>query len=100
MRLLNGASPEPGVTLRAAPSTARARSDEDGGKDEEEDEDGGKDGTSRAAPLGVGADPPLAATLAARLADDCQRAAFYAALFAGAGLLIWGTPGLTTCRVL
>ena len=38
--------------------------------------------------------------LAARLADDCQRAAFYAALFAGAGLLIWGTPGLTTCRVL
>ena len=75
MRLLNGASPEPGVTLRAAPSTARARSDEDGGKDEEEDEDGGKDGTSRAAPLGVGADPPLAATLAAWPARTLARRA-------------------------
>ena len=75
MRLLNGASPEPGVTLRAAPSTARARSDEDAGKDEEEDEDGGKDGTSRAAPLGVGADPPLAATLAAWPARTLARRA-------------------------
>ena len=45
------------------------------GKDEEEDEDGGKDGTSRAAPLGVGADPPLAATLAAWPARTLARRA-------------------------
>lgn len=38
--------------------------------------------------------------LAQRLASDAERGALYAGLFAGAGVLIWATPGLTTCRVL
>lgn len=38
--------------------------------------------------------------IAQRLASDTERGALYAALFAGAGVLIWVTPGLTTCRVL
>ena len=38
--------------------------------------------------------------LAQRLASDTERGALYAALFTGAGVLIWVTPGLTTCRVL
>ena len=37
---------------------------------------------------------------AQRLADDTQRTALYVVLAAVAGLLIWLTPGLTTCRVL
>ena len=35
-----------------------------------------------------------------RLADDVQRMALYAVLASVAGLLLWLTPGLTTCRVL
>ena len=38
--------------------------------------------------------------LAQRLADDVQRMALYAVLASVAGLLLWLTPGLTTCRVL
>ena len=38
--------------------------------------------------------------LAQRLASDAERGALYAGLFAGAVVLIWATPGLTTCRGL
>lgn len=38
--------------------------------------------------------------IAQQLSDDKRRGAFYASLFMVSGVLIWLTPGLTTCRVL
>lgn len=38
--------------------------------------------------------------IAQQLTDDKRKGAFYAALFMISGILIWLTPGLTTCRVL
>ena len=85
MRLLNGATPEPGITLRAAPSTSRA-ADESTRKTDATDATEAteamdamdEDGVSIArvvAPCAVGADPPLAATLAAWPARTLARRA-------------------------
>ena len=38
--------------------------------------------------------------LAERLESDARRACFYCVLFVTSGVMIWVTPGLTTCRVL
>lgn len=38
--------------------------------------------------------------LAERLETDARRACLYALLFALSAVVIWVTPGLTTCRVL
>ena len=38
--------------------------------------------------------------IAERLGNDTRRAAFYVVLFMSACLVLYLTPGLTTCRVL
>ena len=38
--------------------------------------------------------------IAQRMPDDARRAIMYGALFTSASLIIWFTPGLTTCRIL